>query len=135
MVNQSRNNEEFLIGFVNNFFRQEDRKKSKEENAVELNDQMIIDSLSNSAQTQDVALLKNLDSKVFILVREIKNFKIANDWKSRVEVLNLSHMKIRKINSLEGMINLQQVNLSHNLIEKIEGFESCLNIGKRKGLL
>jgi len=41
-------------------------------------------------------------------------------------------MKIRKINSLEGMINLQQVNLSHNLIEKIEGFESCLNIGKEK---
>jgi len=54
----------------------------------------------------------------------------ANEWKAQIEVLNLSHLKIKKICSLEGLINLQQVNLSHNLIEKIEGLEACPNIGK-----
>ncbi len=55
---------------------------------------------------------------------------LANEWKAQIEVLNLSHLKIKKICSLEGLTNLQQLNLSHNLIEKIEGLQTCTNIGK-----
>ena len=54
---------------------------------------------------------------------------LANEWKTQIEVLNLSHLKLKKIRSLEGMVNLQQANFSHNLIEKIENLECCPNIG------
>ena len=57
-------------------------------------------------------------------------FAIANDWKTNIEVLNLSHMKIKKMDSLSGLVNLRQVTLSHNYIEKIEDLHNCKYIGE-----
>ena len=44
-----------------------------------------------------------------------------NNWKCQIEILNLTHQKLKRMIGIEGLINLRQMNLGHNLIEKIEG--------------
>ena len=90
---------------------------------------MIIESSKLQAQVNNPSLLKDVTC-IFFLNSFQNNSSKAHEWKTQIEVLNLSHLKIKKINSLNGIINLQQLNLSHNLIEKIENLDYCPNIGK-----
>jgi len=91
---------------------EKDKTETIEQSAA-LTDDLIIESSKMQAQVNNPSFLKDVAS---------------HEWKAQIEVLNLSHLKIKKINSLNGMANLQQLNLSHNLIEKIENLDCCPNI-------
>ncbi|KAL4442869.1 hypothetical protein ABPG74_010758 [Tetrahymena malaccensis] len=51
--------------------------------------------------------------------------QLEPNWKETIEIINLSHLKLRGIKGLEQLVNLRQANFSHNLIEKIEGLSNC----------
>jgi len=65
-------------------------KQDVTEKYTVLDDELIIE-YSRIQQTQTTSLIK-----------EIK----TNEWKTNVETLNLSHLRIKKITSLEGLVNL-----------------------------
>jgi len=47
------------------------------------------------------------------------------NWKSTIEIINLTHSKLKTMKGLEEVENLRQLYLGHNMIGKIEGLKNC----------
>ena len=126
-------------------------KPSTFENAINLNDELVLKSFTNSSKLPNYCLpnkfqsqnlkpsslfssaIQNKNIGRILLTQHFKNLKhlfldqnyiqkIENLNLPSLEQLNLSNNFIRKIEGLENCPNLVRVNFSYNLIQIFEGF-------------
>ena len=126
-------------------------KPSTFENAINLNDELVLKSFTNSSKLPNYCLPNKFQSQNLkpsslyssaiqnkkigriLLTQHFKNLKhlfldqnyiqkIENLNLPSLEQLNLSNNFIRKIEGLENLPNLVRVNFSYNLIQIFEGF-------------
>ena len=126
-------------------------KPSTFENAINLNDELVLKSFTNSSKLPNYCLPNKFQSQNLkpsslyssaiqnkkigriLLTQHFKNLKhlfldqnyiqkIENLNLPSLEQLNLSNNFIRKIEGLENLPNLIRVNFSYNLIQIFEGF-------------